>query len=108
MSNLPICGHPQCAGEAFCGYTGQPLAPMPVQKGAGGKVLWILGGVLVAGALLWIGRSYLISGAVSTYRATQPKALPTRYADLRIPGWTAGIPVDAVTVPSVRTPCRRR
>ena len=99
MSQTPACGHPQCAGEAFCGYTGQPLAAVPVKKGGGVKVLFVLGGLVVVLAALWAGRNYWNSAPVSAYRPTQPKAFPARDRDLRIPGWTAGIPVEAITVP---------
>lgn len=100
MTHMPSCGHPQCAGEAFCGYTGQPVTMLPIPKSGGGKALWIVGGVVVVVLVAaFFGRNFLISGAVSTYQATQPKTFSSRAREIRFPGWSAGMPVEVVTIP---------
>jgi hypothetical protein len=99
MSNIPACGHPQCAGEAFCGYTGQPLTAAPVRKGGAGKVFLLAGGVIVCVAALWFGRHLLFDRAAPAYQATQPRNLPSQDKEIRFPGWTASLPVEAITVP---------
>ncbi len=99
MTHMPSCGHPQCAGEAFCGYTGQPVTMMPIPKRGGGKLFWIAGGVVSFLAAFWFGRLYFFERAVPTYQATQPTARTSRAGDIRFPGWAGPMSVEAVTVP---------
>jgi hypothetical protein len=112
MNPTPTCGHAECAGGDFCGFTGQRIraqpgsAPPPQSSAGTPKWIWLaVGGGAFAMLLLGLGWWFLFGGlrgsVADMVREPRPK-FPYSDTDIRIPGMLAALPVRAVYVPAGR------